>query len=202
MPEEKKANEGLTALAEKYGIGLVATNDLHYVRRSDSAFHDVLLCIQTGKTMDDPSRMRFPSDDFYLKSPEEMQALFPEHPEAFANTVRIAERCKVEFEFGHLHLPNFPLPEGMTDEMYLRKLCADKIGARYAEMTEAVQKRLEYELGIIHRMGYDSYFLIVWDFINYARSQGIAVGPGRGSAGCRCRGIGPSVMACGIGFGI
>lgn len=182
MPEEKKANEGLTALAEKYGIGLVATNDLHYVRRSDSAFHDVLLCIQTGKTMDDPSRMRFPSDDFYLKSPEEMHALFPEHPEAFANTVRIAERCKVEFEFGHLHLPNFPLPEGMTDEMYLRKLCADKIGARYAEMTEAVQKRLEYELGIIHRMGYDSYFLIVWDFINYARSQGIAVGPGRGSA--------------------
>lgn len=182
MPEEKKANEGLIALAEKYGIGLAATNDLHYVRRSDSAFHDVLLCIQTGKTMDDPSRMRFPSDDFYLKSPAEMQALFPEHPEAFANTVRIAERCNVEFEFGHLHLPNFPLPEGMTDEMYLRKLCADKIGARYAEMTEDINKRLEYELGIIHHMGYDSYFLIVWDFINYARSQGIAVGPGRGSA--------------------
>ena len=182
MPEEKKANAGLIALAKKYDIGLVATNDLHYVRREDSAFHDVLLCIQMSKTIDDPSRMRFPSDEFYLKSPAEMQALFSAYPEALRNTVRIAERCHVDFEFGHLHLPNFPLPEGMTDEMYLKKLCAEKIGARYAEITDAVQQRLDYELGIIHHMGYDSYFLIVWDFINYARSQGIAVGPGRGSA--------------------
>ncbi len=182
MPEEKKVNAALIEFSRKYQVGLAATNDLHYVRREDSAFHDVLLCIQMSKTIDDPSRMRFPSDDFYLKSPEEMQALFPELPEAFENTLRIADRCKVDFEFGHLHLPNFPLPDGMTDEMYLRKLCEEKIGSRYAEITQEVQERLEYELGIIHHMGYDSYFLIVWDFINYARSQGIAVGPGRGSA--------------------
>ena len=182
MPEEKKANEGLVALAEKYGLGLAATNDLHYVHKEDSTFHDVLLCIQTGKTMDDTTRMRFPSDEFYLKSPQEMRDLFAAYPEAIANTQRIADRCNVEFEFGHLHLPNFPLPEGMTDEMYLRQLCDENIASRYETITDEVKQRLEYELGIIHKMGYDSYFLIVWDFINYARSVGIAVGPGRGSA--------------------
>ena len=182
MPEEKKANEGLTALAARYGLGLVATNDLHYVHKEDSTFHDVLLCIQTGKTIDDTTRMRFPSDEFYLKSPQEMQNLFAAYPEAIANTQRIADRCNVDFEFGHLHLPNFPLPAGKTDEMYLRQLCREKIASRYKEITDEVKQRLEYELGIIHRMGYDSYFLIVWDFINYARSVGIAVGPGRGSA--------------------
>ena len=182
MPEEKKSNAGLIALAKKHGVGLVATNDAHYLRREDSEFHDVLLCIQTGKTIDDPGRMRFSSDDFYLKSPREMQSLFADHPEALANTVRIAERCNVEFDFEHRHLPNFPLPEGMTDEMYLRKLCEDNIHERYPEITTEIRERLEYELGIIHHMGFDSYFLIVWDFINYARSQKIAVGPGRGSA--------------------
>lgn len=182
MPEEKKAVAGLVQLAHKYALGLVATNDLHYVRREDSEFHDVLLCIQTGTTMDDPSRMRFSSDNFYLKSAEEMQVLFAAYPEAITNTVRIAERCKVDFVFGQHYLPNFPLPEGMTDEMYLRQLCEEKLHTRYESVTDAVRSRLEYELGIIHRMGFDSYFLIVWDFISYARSQSIAVGPGRGSA--------------------
>jgi len=182
IPEEKKAVAGLVQLAQKHKVGLVATNDLHYVRREDSEFHDVLLCIQTGTTIDDPSRMRFSSDNFYLKSAEEMQALFAAYPEAIANTVRIAERCKVDFVFGQHYLPNFPLPEGMTDEMYLRQLCEEKLHTRYEPVTDAVRSRLEYELGIIHRMGFDSYFLIVWDFISYARSQSIAVGPGRGSA--------------------
>ena len=182
MPEEKKANEGLISLAKKYHVGLVATNDLHYIHREDSAFHDVLLCIQMGRTIDDETRMRFPSDEFYLKSPQEMSELFAAYPEAIANTQKIADRCHVEFEFGHLHLPHFPLPDGMTDEAYLRQLCDEKISTRYAHITPEVKTRLEYELGIIHHMGYDSYFLIVWDFIRYARSQKIAVGPGRGSA--------------------
>lgn len=142
----------------------------------------MLLCIQTGRTLDDKDRMKFYNDDFYLKSGAEMLALFKDTPEAITNTLEIANRCNVSFEFGHLHLPNFPLPEGMTDEQYLHKLCKEKIHNRYAEVTEEIQQRLDYELSIINRMGYDSYFLIVWDFINFARSQNIAVGPGRGSA--------------------
>lgn len=182
MLEEKKVNEGLANLANSHGVGLVATNDLHYIKREDSAFHDVLLCIQMGKTIDDEARMKFPSDEFYLKSPKEMADLFDSYNGAMENTVKIAERCNVDFEFGHLHLPNFPLPTGMTDEAYLRKLCEEKLPSRYNEITEDVKTRFEYELRIIHKMGYDSYFLIVWDFINYARSKNIAVGPGRGSA--------------------
>jgi len=182
MPEEKKSNQALVKLAEKYGLGLVATNDLHYIKKADSEFHDILLCIQTGKTVDEESRMRFPSDSFYLKSPREMTELFSAYAGALENTVKIAERCNVAFEFGQLHLPNFPLPEGMTDERYLRKLCEERLEQRYAARNEEIDKRLEYELGVIHSMGFDSYFLIVWDFINYARSQKIAVGPGRGSA--------------------
>ena len=182
MEEEKKAVKGLLALAEKYNLGLVATNDAHYLKREDSEFHDVLLCIQTGKTLSEPGRMRFSSDDYYLKSPEEMQALFPEQPEALANTVKIAGRCHVEFDFEHRHLPNFPLPEGMTDEKYLRQICEKYLPEKYPEITQEVRARLDYELGVIHSMGFDSYFLIVWDFINYARSVNIPVGPGRGSA--------------------
>lgn len=142
----------------------------------------MLLCIQTGKTLDDPNRMKFSSDDYYLKSPEEMAGIFREYPEAIANTVKIASRCHVEFDFDHRHLPLFPLPEGMTDEMYLRKLCEDNLPEKYDVITPEVKQRLEYELGVIHSMGFDSYFLIVWDFINYARSVKIPVGPGRGSA--------------------
>ena len=178
LPEERKANEGLIALAEKYGIGLVATNDLHYVHREDSEFHDILLCIQMGKTIDDPDRMRFSSDDYYLKTPEEMAALFPDHPEALANTVRIAERCNVAFEFGHLQLPYYPIPAPhKDDEAYLRYLCEERLPQRYPEADERVRERLDYELGIIHRMGYDSYFLIVWDFIKSTASAS-----GRGAA--------------------
>ena len=183
LPEERVANEGLIELAEKYGLGLVATNDSHYVRREDSEFHDILLCIQMSKTVDDPERMRFNSDDYYLKSPEEMAALFPDHPEAIRNTVKIAERCQVDFEFGHIQLPYYPIPKAYKDdEAYLRALCEKALPSRYAEMTDAIKERLDYELGIIHRMGYDSYFLIVWDFINHSREKGISVGPGRGSA--------------------
>ncbi|MCR5757113.1 MAG: DNA polymerase III subunit alpha [Selenomonas sp.] len=183
LPEERTANEGLIELAQKYGIGLVATNDSHYVRREDSEFHDILLCIQMSKTVDDPDRMRFNSDDYYLKSPEEMAALFPEYPEALSNTVKIAERCQVDFEFGHIQLPYYPIPEAYKDdEAYLRSLCEEALPSRYPEITVEVKKRLDYELEIIHRMGYDSYFLIVWDFINHSRKEGISVGPGRGSA--------------------
>lgn len=182
MEEEKKANLALVKLAEKYGLGLVATNDSHYTNRSDSEFHDVLLCIQMGKTVDEENRMRFPNDNFYLKSPEEMEKLFGAYEGAIANTVKIAERCQVDFTFGHLHLPVFPVPEGLTDDAYLRKLCEDRLPNRYKTVGNEERKRLDYELSVIHKMGYDSYFLIVWDFINYARNHDIPVGPGRGSA--------------------
>ena len=182
IPDEKTAFAGVIELAEKFGIGLVATNDIHYVHKEDTEAHDVLLAIQTGKGVHDPTRMRYAEGEFYMRSPEEMQALFHDHPEALANTQKIAERCKVDFEFGRLHLPNFPLPEGMTDDAYLKQLCEENLPLRYEKITPAVRERLDYELSIIHRMGYDSYFLIVWDFIKYARGEGIAVGPGRGSA--------------------
>ncbi|WP_182188390.1 DNA polymerase III subunit alpha [Pectinatus frisingensis] len=182
LPEEAKVDAALAELAEEYGLNLVATNDIHYLNKSDSEFHDVLLCIQTGKTLADTDRMRFFSDEYYLKSPQEMQKLFAAYPSAISNSLKIAERCNVEFEFGHLHLPQFPLPDGMTDKQYLRDLCEKNLPGRYAKITDTVKKRLEYELGIINHMGYDSYFLIVWDFINFARKNGIAVGPGRGSA--------------------
>lgn len=182
MPEEKRAVDGLIALAAKYGLGLAATNDAHYLKREDSEFHEVLLCIQTGKTLADQNRMRFFSDDFYLKTQEEMQGLFGSYPEALANTVKIAERCHVEFDFEHRHLPNFPLPEGLTAGAYLRQLCEKYLPERYGHITGEVRERLDYELDVIHNMGFDSYFLIVWDFINYARSVNIPVGPGRGSA--------------------
>lgn len=182
IPEEKKANRALVKLAKKYGLGLAATNDLHYINRSDSEFHDVLLCIQMGKTVDEENRMKFPNDQFYLKSAEEMQALFEGYDGAVANTVRIAERCNVDFTFGNLHLPVFPVPEGVSDEAYLRRLCEERLPKRYPEITEKIRQRLDYELSVIHKMGYESYFLIVWDFIKYARENKIAVGPGRGSA--------------------
>ena len=183
LPEERKSNAGLIELARKYDVGLVATNDCHYVRREDSEFHDILLCIQMGKTVDDPDRMRFNSDDYYLKSPAEMAALFPEYPDAITNTAKIAARCQVDFEFGHIQLPFYPIPSTYADdEAYLRALCEEALPKRYAETTKAVRERLEYELGVIHHMGYDSYFLIVWDFINHSREVGISVGPGRGSA--------------------
>ncbi len=154
LEEEENVNEVLLELAENHGIGMVVTNDIHYVRREDSDFHDILLCIQMNKTVEDEERMRFNSDEYYLKSPEEMRRLFPGIEEAYANTVKIAERCNVEFEFGHLQLPYYPIPEPYADDRaYLRSLCEEKIKNRYSPVTEEVRKRLDYELDIIHQMG-------------------------------------------------
>ncbi|MDT8900590.1 DNA polymerase III subunit alpha [Anaeroselena agilis] len=182
LPEQKQVTPMLSALAAKIGVGLVATNDIHYIDRQDAESHDVLLCIQTGKTVDDAGRMRFNSSEFYLKSGEEMAALFAAYPEALANTVRIAERCDLSLEFGRLFLPEFPIPAGLTPEEYLRRLCLERMPSRYPAAGQTETDRLDYELSVIGQMGFASYFLIVWDFVNYARQQGIAVGPGRGSA--------------------
>ncbi|MBQ3107779.1 MAG: DNA polymerase III subunit alpha, partial [Firmicutes bacterium] len=182
LEEEQQILPLMKQLHEETGIPLVATNDVHYVRREDAAAHDVLLCIQTGKTVDDEDRMRFPNDEFYLKSEEEMHRLFLDIPEALENTQRIADACQADFEFGVLHLPEFTAPDGLDNKTYLRKLCGEGLQKRYQEVTPALRERLEYELSVIEKMGYVEYFLIVWDFINYAKSQGIVVGPGRGSA--------------------
>lgn len=182
IAEEKLVNQQLVELAEEYEVGLVATNDAHYIHKEDAEFHDILLCIQMGKTVNEPGRMRFPSSEFYLKSYSEMAQLFPKWPEALDNTCKIAERCHVDFEFGHHHLPAFPVPSNYTDQTYLRELCEKALPQRYKEITDEVRQRLDYELSVIHTMGFDSYFLIVWDFVNYARQEGIPVGPGRGSA--------------------
>lgn len=184
--DDKPATQGLVKLAEDIGAPLVATNDAHYIKRSDAKAHDVLLAIQTGSTVDDENRMRFANDEFYLKSESEMMELFPDHPEAIENSHKIAERCNVEFEFGEYHLPEFIPPEGMTNKDYLRNLCYDGLERRYgreALQDESIYRtRLESELEVIEKMGYVEYFLIVWDFIHYAKSNDIPVGPGRGSA--------------------
>lgn len=182
LPEQKEANRLLIQLAQKLGIGLVATNDLHYIDKSDGECHDVLLCIQMGKTVDDPARMKFPNNEFYLKSPGEMAQLFGAYPEALENSCEIANRCNVNLEFGHLHLPVFPVPGGLTADDYLTQLCREKVQERYGSSNEEIAGRLDYELEVIRKMGYSGYFLIVWDFINYARKNNIPVGPGRGSA--------------------
>lgn len=182
LDEEAKVRDALKKFSAKLNIPLVATNDSHYVRREDSEFHDLLLCIQTNKTVHDEKRLKFSSDDYYLKSAEEMRQLFADTPEACDNTLKIAERCNVSLEFGKFLMPEFPLPEGYTDAEYLRGLCEKKIGNRYPIITDEIRARLNHELEIIHGMGYDGYFLIVYDFINFARQKGIPVGPGRGSA--------------------
>ncbi|EJP32019.1 DNA polymerase III, alpha subunit [Selenomonas sp. FOBRC9] len=183
LPEEKTVNHALRDLSKKHDIGLVATNDIHYVRAEDSEFHDILLCVQTGRTINDPNRMRFSGPDYYLKSEAEMTALFHDYPGAVENTAKIAARCRVDFTFGELQLPFYPIPEKFADDdAYLRTLCEERLPERYSEITNEIRSRLDYELGVIHGMGYASYFLIVWDFINYARGHGVAVGPGRGSA--------------------
>ena len=179
--EQGAVNQGVMRIARETGIGLVVTNDAHYLRKEDAKMQDVLLCIQTGKTVDDPNRMKFSSDEFYLKSEEELRRLFPNCDEAFDNTVKIADRCNVEFVFNQYHLPAFPVPEGYTSESYFRKLCMDGFRERYDNPPESYLERLEYEIGVISRMGYVNYYLIVWDFIRYAKESGIPVGPGRGS---------------------
>ena len=179
---QKKVNEGLFKLAEELNIGLVATNDAHYLTKKDARIQDVLMAIQMGKTVDDPTRMKFETQEFYIKDADEMAALFPDHPEALENTVRIAERCQVEFEFGKYHLPEFDVPQGYTALEYLQKLCNEGFAKRYPNDDGTVRARLQYEIDMITQMGFVDYFLIVSDFIGYAKSQGIPVGPGRGSA--------------------
>ena len=169
-------------LHEETGIPFVATNDVHYVRQEDAEAQDVLMCIQTATTIDEDNRMRFANDQFYLKSEEEMRKIFSNTPDACDNTAKIAERCDVTFTFGELHLPEFHAPDGKTNEAYLRELCEEGLKDRYADVTGELMQRLDYELTTIENMGYVEYFLIVWDFINFAKSQGIMVGPGRGSA--------------------
>ena len=182
LPEEKKAAQGLIRLHKETGIPLVLTNDAHYIEKEDAYYQDVLMCIQMGKTVDDPNRMRFESRELYLKSEEEMRALFPELQEAADNTVAIAERCNYDFEFGHYHLPRFKLPAGETDSFaYLQKLCEKGFAERFPDRPQ-VHEQLEYELNMIKKMGFVDYFLIVSDFIGYAKRNGIPVGPGRGSA--------------------
>ena len=181
IPEQLAVNQGIGRLARETGLPLVVTNDAHYLRREDAKMQDVLLCIQTGKTVDDENRMRFSSDDFYLKSEEELRALFPGCEEAFDNTVKIAQQCNLDFVFHEYHLPAYPVPEGYTNEDFFRKLCYDGFRERYPDEPEEYKQRLEYEIGVISRMGYVNYYLIVWDFIHYAKTTGIPVGPGRGS---------------------
>lgn len=180
--EQVVVNEELRKLSRETGIPLVATNDVHYLRKEDARVHDVLLCVQTGKTVVDEDRMKFPSEEFYLKAPDEMEDLFPEDIAALMNTVDIAERCNVELEFGKLHLPSYKVPEGSDKEVYFRNLCIEGLRNRYHDITPEIMERFEYELSVITQMGYIDYFLIVWDFIKYARDNGIMVGPGRGSA--------------------
>ncbi len=183
LPEDKKINRGLKLLAEEYGLGLVATNDLHYVKKQDAEAQDVLMCIQTNSTVDAPERMRFPNDEFYLKSYDEMAVLFADCQEALTNTQLIAERCNVTLEFGKLLLPEFPIPAGFSDaNEYLLHLCQEAIPVKYGSESKAVLQRLDFELDIIRAMGYSCYFLIVWDFIDYCKKHDIPVGPGRGSA--------------------
>ena len=181
IEEQTAVNQGVQRLARETGLPLVVTNDAHYLRKEDAEMQDVLLCIQTGKTVDEENRMKFQTDEFYLKSEEEMRQLFPNCDEAFENTARIAERCNVEFVFNEYHLPSFPVPEGYTNEKYFRKLCYEGFQERYENPPESYLERLEYEIGVISRMGYVNYYLIVWDFIRYAKEAGIPVGPGRGS---------------------
>lgn len=182
IPEQKIANEGLIKIAKELGIGLVATNDVHYLKKEDARSHEALLCIQTQTTLDDPGRMRFQTDEFYFKSPEEMKELFKETPEAIKNSLEIANRCNLELNFSKIHLPKYEPPQGKTKEGFLRELAESGLKERFTVVDEPVRNRLEHELKIIEDTGFTGYFLIVWDFIHYAKSQGIPVGPGRGSA--------------------
>ena len=183
MKEQYLVNQKLFKLSKEIGVPLVATNDAHYLKKEDAYNHEILLCIQTGKRMSDPDRMKFKTDDFYVKSPEEMIEYFKDVPEAIENTVKIAEKCNLEFEFGHTILPNYDVPsEFETHYDYLKKLSYDGLHKRYGDdLSKEIIDRAEYELGIINSMGFVDYFLIVWDYINFAKTHDIPVGPGRGS---------------------
>ena len=182
MPEQRLVNQSLLRMSQETGIELVATNDVHYTYAEDEKPHDILLCLQTGKKLADEDRMRYEGGQYYIKSEEEMRELFPYALQALQNTQRIADRCQVEIEFGVTKLPKYDVPEGYTSWEYLKKLCYDGLKNRYPDGGSELEERLSYELSTIRSMGYVDYFLIVWDFINYARTRGIMVGPGRGSA--------------------
>ena len=182
IPTQKLVNRLLVRMSRELNIELVATNDVHYTYEDDAEAHDILLCIQTGKKVNDEDRMRYEGGQYYLKSEEEMRELFSYAPQALDNTHKIAKRCNVEIEFGVTKLPKYDVPEGFTSESYLEHLCMEGLVKRYGERAAELEERLDYELSVIKKMGYVDYFLIVWDFINYAKSNGIAVGPGRGSA--------------------
>ncbi len=180
--EQKMLNRELIKIARELDLGIVATNDIHYVRHEDAEYQDILMCIQMGKTVNDDDRMKMSTREMYVKSEEEMAELFSYIPEALENTQKIADMCNVDIEFGKLHLPKFDLPDGYDSPAYLRKLCEEGFEKRYPDALPELRERLEYELGTIEKMGYVDYFLIVWDFIHFARQNGIMVGPGRGSA--------------------
>jgi len=182
IPLQRQVNQGIMRLSKELNIPLVATNDCHYINADDWEAHDILLCIQTGKKVSDENRMRYEGGQYYVKSEEEMRQLFPYAPEAIENTHKIAERCNVEIEFGVTKLPRFDVPDGYDSWGYLNHLCDEGFALRYPDDDGTLRARLDYELGTIKSMGYVDYFLIVWDFINFAKSHGIAVGPGRGSA--------------------
>ena len=182
MEEQEEINRTLIAMSKEVGIPLVATNDCHYLKQKDSYAHEVLLGIQTGTTMDDPNRFKFCSNELYFKSPQEMEAAFNQVPDALHNTIAIAEQCNLELHFDKVYLPNYEVPQTKTNESYLAELCQERLDKRYPQADETVLHRLEFELGVIGKMGYAAYFLIVWDFIRQAREMGIPVGPGRGSA--------------------
>ncbi|MBR3504408.1 MAG: DNA polymerase III subunit alpha [Clostridia bacterium] len=181
LADQKRILPGLVSLARDMDIPLVATNDCHYIDREDAETQEILMCIQTGKTLTDQNRMRMETDEMYVKSEEEMRAVFPGLDEAIENTVSIAERCQVEFDFKSIHLPHFPLPEGREAEEYLRALCEEGLNRKYAPDRQDARERMAYELSVIKKMGYIDYFLIVWDYVHFAKSNGILVGPGRGS---------------------
>ena len=182
IPEQKTVNAGLMRMSQETGIELVATNDVHYTYAEDAEPHDILLCLQTGKKLSDENRMRYEGGQYFVKSEEEMRELFPYAAQAIDNTQKIADRCQVEIEFGVTKLPHFDVPEGYDSWTYLNKLCHEGLVRRYPDKHEELLPKLDYELSVIQKMGYVDYFLIVWDFINYARTHGIPVGPGRGSA--------------------
>ncbi len=182
LEEQKKVNRGLIKISKDLDIPLIATNDVHYLERNEAFAHEVLLSIQTQTTLNDPKRFKFGSDTFYFRSPEEMHNIFKEIPEALKNTLEVAQKCNLTFDFSTIYLPKFPLPDGVSENGYLKDLCYENVKKRYSPVSKEVYERLEYELSVIRKTGFSSYFLIVWDLIKYAKENDIPVGPGRGSA--------------------
>ncbi|RLG98987.1 DNA polymerase III subunit alpha, partial [Candidatus Bathyarchaeota archaeon] len=182
LKEQVVVNKGLLRISRELNIPVVATNDVHYIDQDESLAHEVLLCIQTQSTLDSPKRFKFGGDTFYFRAPQEMENIFKDVPQAIKNTLEIMQKCNLVFDFSRVHLPHFPLPAGENENDYLRKLCYENLKKRYPQPSDEVKRRLEYELSVIEKTGFSSYFLIVWDLVKFAKENGIVVGPGRGSA--------------------